>query len=243
MMSNVQLPLYYQLMEKLVKKIEDNTWPEHHKLPSERELCEQYQMSRTTVRKAMELLEQNGYITTKHGKGSFVSPMVYDQSLVNFYSFTNEMKKLGKTPSSQVLDFQKLPCNSEVAAKLKIEEGDEVYEITRLRLADLKPMMYETSFLPVSRFENLTKERLEELPMYEIFSKDYRVQITNAHERFHAVLLEKEIRDIFGISESVPSLRIERTTFENQLVVEYTVSYARGDKFSYSIELNPGNKS
>ncbi|MDR7079480.1 GntR family transcriptional regulator [Neobacillus niacini] len=243
MTHDVRLPLYYQLLEMLVKKIEDNSWPEHHQLPSERELCDHYQMSRTTVRKTMQLLEQNGYIVTKHGKGSFVAPKVYDQSLVNFYSFTNEMKNLGKTPSSQVLGFEKVACNTEIASKLHLEKGEEVYMITRLRLADLEPMMYETSYLPTKRFPNFTKERLEDLPMYEIFSKDYRVQITKAHERFHAVLIEKEVMDILHVPESIPSLRIERSTYENHTVVEYTVSYARGDKFSYSIELNPTNKS
>lgn len=243
MTQDVRLPLYYQLLEILVKKIQDNSWPEHHQLPSERELCDQYQMSRTTVRKTMQLLEQDGYIYTKHGKGSYVAPKVYDQSLVNFYSFTNEMKNLGKVPSSQVLGFEKVSCNSEIASKLHLEKGEEVYVITRLRLADLEPMMYETSYLPTRRFQDLTNDRLEELPMYEIFSKDYRVQITKALEKFKAVLLEKDIMDILHIPEAIPSLRIERTTFENHTVVEYTVSYARGDKFSYSIELNPTNKS
>ena len=232
-----RVPLYYQLMDILMGKIEQGELKEHDRLPSERELCEQYNVSRTTVRQTMQELEKEGLINKEHGKGTFVSPKVINQSLVQFYSFTEEMKKIGKKPSSIVLDFQTVSCESKVAKNMDLSVGELVFRITRLRLADGVPMMYETSFLPVKRFPDLTKEDLEQAPMYNLFRDKYQAIITRANERFKAVTTTEDEAKRLKMSTDEPSLLIERVTFEGTNVIEYTVSIARGDKFSYSVEL------
>ncbi|MBU5214198.1 GntR family transcriptional regulator [Heyndrickxia oleronia] len=232
-----RVPLYYQLMDILMGKIEQGELKEHDRLPSERELCEQYNVSRTTVRQTMQELEKEGLIYKEHGKGTFVSPKVINQSLVQFYSFTEEMKKIGKKPSSIVLDFQTVSCESKVAKNMDLSVGELVFRITRLRLADGVPMMYETSFLPVKRFPDLTKEDLEQAPMYNLFRDKYQAIITRANERFKAVTTTEDEAKRLKMSTDEPSLLIERVTFEGTNVIEYTVSIARGDKFSYSVEL------
>lgn len=232
-----RLPLYYQLMDEIVEQIEKGNLKEHERLPSERELCEMYDISRTTVRQTMQELEKEGYIYKKHGKGSFISPKVYNQSLVSFYSFTEEMKKLGKTPSSNVVSFDIVASENKVAKKLGINPGDLVYKIIRLRLADGEPMLYETSYVPVERFGELTKEELEETPMYELFRQKYDVTITQATETFRAVITRPEEAKHLTIEEGFPSMMLIRTTYEKASVIEYTVTIARGDKFSYTVEL------
>ncbi|WP_299744423.1 GntR family transcriptional regulator [Rossellomorea sp. y25] len=232
-----RLPLYYQLMDELLGKIESGELAEQEQLPSERELCESYKVSRTTVRQTMQELEKGGYIYKVHGKGSYVSPKTYKQSLVEFYSFTEEMKKIGKQPSTKVVSFEKVPCESTIGKKMNLTAEDEVYKITRLRLADRDPMIYETSFVPVGRFQHLTKEELEITPMYEVFRSKYDVNITRALESFNAVSAQAVEADMLTIEEYSPCLRLERITFEENDVIEYTISIARGDKFTYTVEL------
>ncbi|KQL52938.1 GntR family transcriptional regulator [Heyndrickxia shackletonii] len=232
-----RLPLYYQLMDIIQGKIERGELKENDRLPSERELCEMYQVSRTTVRQTMQELEKEGFIYKEHGKGSFVAPKVINQSLVKFYSFTEEMKKVGKIPSSVVVDFQLVPCDAKAAKVLNIPVEDHVYKIIRLRLADDEPMMYETSYLPLVRFPNLRKEDLENIPMYNLFREKYNVVITKANESFKAVMATKEEAAKLKIDTKEPSLLIRRVTYEGNSVIEYTISIARGDKFTYSVEL------
>ena len=112
-----RLPLYYQLMDIIIKKINNGELKEHDKLPSERELCEQYNVSRTTVRQTMQELEKENLIYKQHGKGSFVSPKVINQSLVKFYSFTEEMKKINKAPSTKVINFEVITLRRKVNKK------------------------------------------------------------------------------------------------------------------------------
>lgn len=230
-------PLYYQLMDLIVEKIENGILQEHDKLPSERELCEIYDVSRTTVRQTMQELEKEGYIYKKHGKGSFVSPHVYNQSLVKFYSFTEEMKKYGKSPSSKVVSLLVMECGNKMSKILNIDIEEEVYQITRLRLADGEPMLFETSYIPVHLFPYLTKAQLEQTPMYEIFRKKYNVQITKAVENFRAVATNDKEAQWLQIQAGEPSLLLERITYAKEGVIEYTKTIARGDKFTYTVEL------
>lgn len=116
-----------------------------------------YDMSRITVRNALNELQREGYIYKNHGKGTFVSSNRYKQELINLYSFTEEMKKLNKVPQTQVLSFSKILADSRLAKQLIIEETDEVYQIVRLRLADDEPLMYETSYIPVEKFPDLSE--------------------------------------------------------------------------------------
>ncbi|CAM4242322.1 GntR family transcriptional regulator [Bacillus manliponensis] len=229
-------PLYYQLMDLIVEKIENGSLQEHDKLPSERELCEIYDVSRTTVRQTMQELEKEGYIYKKHGKGSFVSPRIYNQSLVKFYSFTEEMKKYGKVPSSKVISFSVMNCGKKISKILNVDI-EEVYQITRLRLADGEPMLFETSYIPVRLFPHLTKGELEQTPMYEIFRTKYKVQITKAVENFRAVVTNDENARWLQIQAGEPSLLLERITYAKEGVIEYTKTIARGDKFTYTVEL------
>lgn len=231
------MPLYLQLMDIIVDMIEEGNLKEDVQLPSERELCEVYDISRSTVRQAIQELEKEGYIYRLHGKGTFISPKMFKQNLLKFYSFTEEMKKLGKIPSSMVLDFDIINTNEKLAKKMGLNIGDKVYIFTRLRLADNEPMMLETSYVPCYRFPGLTKELLEENPMYDIFSKIYDVSITSAEEIFQTVVTRDNEAKLLRYSFSLPSMMIERTTYEMKNVVEYTKSVARGDRFKYSVVL------
>lgn len=235
--KNSKLPLYMQLVDIIMAKIEEGGYLEHDKLPSERELCELYDVSRITVRQTLQELEREGFIYKKHGKGSFVAPKIFDQSLLNLYSFTEEMKKLNKTPSSNVLDFELVQCSERLAAKLEIADGEGAYKVTRLRLADGEPLIYENSYVPASLFPGLTKTELENTPMYDIFREKYGVELTRAVEKFVAVKTRQEEAKWLKVSSDTPSMMIKRYAYSREQVIEYTTSIARGDKFYYTVEL------
>lgn len=235
--KNSKVPLYLQLMEALIKKIERQDYQENEKLPSERELCEIYNLSRITVRQALQELEHEGYIYKQHGIGTFVASKLYNQKLAQLYTFTREMEKLGKEPSTQVLSFEVIAIDERLAVKMGLKPLDEVYKVIRLRLADGNPLMYETSYIPTKVFPNLSKAQMEERPMYDIFYEDYQIDLTRATERFSAALIRKEEVDYLGTKINQPAMLIKRYAYHNDMLIEYTNSVARGDKFAYTAEL------
>lgn len=230
-------PLYLQLMNILIDIIE-NTLEENEQILSEREICEIYDVSRTTVRQAMDELEKEGYIYKVHGKGTFVSPRRMNQDLISFYSFTEEMKKLGKKPKSEVTGFEIIQAGDKISSIFKISSEDLLYKISRIRMADGIHMLYETTYLPFNRFKGITREQLEEKPMYDVLIKEFNARLTSAEEFFQPILTNKLEGIYLDIKEGSPSLKIERLTYENESVIEYTVSVARGDKFKYRVKLN-----
>ena len=235
--KNSRTPLYLQLMNILIDKIE-NKLEEDTQIPSEREICEVYDVSRTTVRQAMDELEKEGYIYKVHGKGTFVSPKRMNQDLSAFYSFTEEMKKLGKEPSSEVTGFEVVQAGEHIRDMFKMGKEDLLYKISRIRKADGIHMMYETTYIPYDRFKGITREKLENKPLYDILAKEYNVRISSAEEYFRPILTNKIESVYLDIKEGSPSLKIERFTYEKGEVIEYTVSVARGDKFKYRVRLN-----
>lgn len=232
-----RIPLYAQLIDIIVGKINSGELKENDKLPSERELCDLYDVSRTTIRQAMIELENEGYIYKEHGKGSFVSPKTYTQSLVKMYSFTEEMRKLGKNPRAEIISFSIVPSSAKVAKKLSIEEADLIYQLIRLRLADDEPIMYEVTYLPMHLLPNLTLADLQSQSLYEIFQNIYHLSVNSALESFKAVRVT-DIEATYLLDDvGSPAMKIERLAFADSRAVEYTISIARGDKYVYTTEL------
>lgn len=232
--KNSKIPLYIQLADIFIENIEKNM-NENDKLDTEREISKQYSLSRVTVRQALDYLQKNGYIYKIQGKGNFVCERTMEQNLTKFYSFSEDMRKKGKIPTTEILTFEIVEVDEKIASKLKLKENDLVYKIARIRLADSIPMIYEISYLPYKRFEDLNKKMLEESSMYDVFKKNYHTKITYAEELFRPILVNKLESIYLKIKEGECALKVERLTYENQQIIEYTVSITRGDKFKYRV--------
>ena len=238
--KNSRIPLYIQLMEILVDEIE-NHMEENDQLPSEREICEKYGLSRTTVRQAISELERDGYVYKQHGKGTYVAPRKVNQNLARFYSFTEEMKRLGKKPVSNVLSFKVMEADKKIARKMKRSEGDHVYEFVRLRLADDIPMLLETTYVPHDLFPGIRKEDLESMSLYDMLRTRFGVKPTMAEEVFRPVVTRDDEAKLLQIPVEIPSLKVERFTYDGDIIVEYTNTIARGDLFEYRVRLENKN--
>lgn len=229
-------PLYDQLVDILRDKIENEMEP-GDLLPSERELSECYGLSRTTVRLALKELETLGLITRKHGKGTFVSDLSGDaMNLMTNYSFTEQMRDVGRVPKTVDLDFEVREATKSVADRMGLHLGDKVLYMRRLRLADGVPMMVERTYVPARLFMGLTKEDLAGKSLYAIIENDYHETIRVAEEEFFATVARKDDAEVLGISEGAPVLQLSRVTHNDEnVVIEYTHSVARADQFKYKI--------
>ncbi|NJD01194.1 MAG: GntR family transcriptional regulator [Ruminiclostridium sp.] len=174
-MLDEKLPvsLYYQLKEILIKKIKGNEWPVNTRIPTERELCELYRVSRITVRQALDELEKGGYLYRKQGKGTFVTIPKLEQRLGSFYSFSEEIRKMGAVPEANILEFIILESSDRISEILKIERGGKVYGINRLRKADKEPFAVETSYIPVAVAPGLVRESVEKDGLYNTLKTAY----------------------------------------------------------------------
>lgn len=229
-------PLYSQLSLALMDYIVNHAQI-HQKMLSEREICREYQVSRTTVRSALKELENLGYIYKRQGKGTFVSSLWKErQNLSEGYSFTDQMKELGKQPETNVLSFERFPADALLAQQLGISEGESVIRLERLRMADSITMMYETTYLPDSLFPTLSADSVRQKPLYEIFSTEFQQSIKYADEVFSASIVTSQEATLLHTKPNAACLRLKRTTFNKEnRIVEFTLSVARSDQFVYKV--------
>ncbi|WP_239257288.1 GntR family transcriptional regulator [Listeria ilorinensis] len=232
---NSRIPLYLQLMDAVIEAIQSGEYSAGERLPSERELCDKYGVSRITVRQAMQELERENYIVKRHGKGTFVADKTDPQNLIHLFSFTEEMKRLGHEPTTRVIEFNKIAASERIARKLQVAENDPIYELVRLRLADDKEMMFERTYLSQAMFPELTKEQIEAKPMYDVFA-GYGIVITRAVEEFKATLLQKDEAKLLNQSRNSAGMMINRFGYADQRLVEYTITIVSNQDFYYRIE-------
>lgn len=231
-----QVPLYSKLSLKLMDYIKTKGQL-HQKMLSEREICKLYGVSRTTVRTALKELETLGYIYKRHGKGTFISSQWKErQNLLEGYSFTEQMRELGKQPSTLITAFDQYAADSYIAQQLGIKQREKIIRLKRIRLADNIPLMKETTFLPFYLFSTLTKDALKNRSLYEVFSTDFHQHIVYADEEFSASILSKNEAKIFNCNPRDACLRLKRTSVNRENhTIEFTISVARSDQFFYKV--------
>lgn len=223
--------LYSKLIDDLMGAI--STMEKGEKLPSERQLCDDYDVSRTTVRRAIGSLVNAGILYQVQGKGTFVRESD-KENLSNYYSFTEQTRKNGKIPKSLVLSFEIRKADTNEKEVFDKDGDFNIIVFTRLRLADDIPMMYETTMIPYERFKEIDKELLENKPLYDIFEEDYNSKIYNIKERFLASSISSQVAETMKLENNSPCLKIRRLLYDlEDELIEYTESYARADVFYY----------
>ncbi|MDM5326263.1 GntR family transcriptional regulator [Neobacillus sp. CF12] len=232
------IPLYYQLKEILLENIESGNWKPDDMIPSEIQLQQEYNISRNTVKKALDELVQEGWLTRIQGKGTFVSAPKIEQSLTNFYSFSKVMKKRGLNPRDIILEFKENDPRLGISKKLQISDHKKVYELKRLRCSGDDPIILETSFIPKDLFPNLSVKMLENNSLYDVMQNKYGIYVTKAKEIFEPVLIRSHESMILQVGEGNPALLLERIAYDNQGVpVEFCRSLIRGDRCRFYTEL------
>lgn len=205
------------------------------KLLSERAIANKLNISRYTVRQALNELEKMGYIYKVHGKGTFVSKKAVPTALNKVYSFTEQMKSLGKTPETDLLEFKICDSDQSVASKLKIHSGDKIIRFKFLRKADKIPMMVEQTYLPFVKFPTLVIGDIESNSLYSVMKNKFNQKVHLVSESICAKLISPNNADLLNVNHNSPCLEVKRTSYnQTQEPIEYTICIARSNPFTYN---------
>lgn len=154
--------VYKRVVHDLKKRILSGEFA-NKKLPDERSLSDSYQISRSTVKRAMNILADQGIVFKKRGAGTFINPLYLKNQSVFRYEgknlgITDSFQVGGSQPKSQLLDFEVIAATPEIRQDLFLEDSDFVYRIKRLRLFDDKPIIIETGYIPIKILPALTPD-------------------------------------------------------------------------------------
>jgi len=205
-------------------------------LPSERQLCDEYSVSRITVREAVGQLVADGLLVRVHGKGTFVAARQV-RSQLHLASFHEDMRKLGLAPSTAVLSAKEEALPGDSAAALRADARDMGYHIRRLRLAGGLPMSIDDSWFAARRLPGLLTHDLS-ASLYELLEREYALVIDQAEQTVGAQQADTAIAALLGIDVGAPVLAFDRISFSNAQPVEHTRSYYRGDRYQVQMSLS-----
>lgn len=230
-------PRYAQLRRRIEEAISSGVFQPNSALPPERELAEITELSRVTVRKAIQELVGDGLVEQRQGSGTFVREPVarMEQSLSRLTSFTEDMAKRGMNTTSKWLERGVFAPTPLEASTLDLGLMGEVARIYRLREADGRPMALERASLPLDILPNPLEVKSS---LYEVL--DHRgMRPIRATQKISAINVEGREAELLGVSEGAAGLSIERTSFlENGRVAELTRSLYRGDAYYFAAELS-----
>jgi GntR family transcriptional regulator len=231
------IPMYAQIEEELKRRIKDGEVAVGSAIPSERELTEQFGVSRMTVRQSITNLVNEGLLYREKGRGTFVASPKVEQPLNGLTSFTEDMKARGLTPSNKVIRFEKAQPEPDIAQELQLAAGDEVYTVERIRYANEKPMALERTYLPVKLFPILNEQALDG-SLYSLIEQDQQQSISHASQRMEAALVRKEEAELLQIAMPSAILIIERVSYlTNGTPFEVVRSIYRADRYKFITEI------
>jgi GntR family transcriptional regulator len=207
-------------------------------IPPESELCHTYQVSQITARQALDNLVSDGLIFRQRGRGSFVAQPAIETSLSRIVSFTEDMRSRGYEPGSQVVFAGVVAAEPAIAQKLKIEPGDELAQLNRLRFADGQPLSVERSSLVHELCPDVLAGDYEANSLRVMLFTEYGLKLVRAEQSIRALSANKALAPLLAISPGDPLLVVERVSFtQTNVAVEYLQIYYRADRYVFHVEL------
>ena len=233
-------PQYYILKKVLEEKIENEEFPADEPIPSERELMEMYQVSRITVRKAVDELVNEGYLYKIQGKGTYVKTDERSSNLFAITSCTEDVVRMGMKPTKKVMVAELVYANAKRAKALEITQEERVFMLGRILFADQEPLNYTVTFLPEKLFPGIDRHSFDRESLYQVLQEEYGVRLTKARRTIEAILARDEVAEYLDIEEGSPIILFRCVTYGivngKEIPVENFKCYYRTDKFKFYID-------
>lgn len=227
---------YEQIALDIQKKINKGEYLPNDQLPLEKEMCEHYNVSRITIKKAMDKLVMNGSVVKRRGAGTFVKDVDYEEikdisTSGQFNGFYDT--HIGEKVTSKIIEFRVVNPSEEIANKLKMEKEDFVYYICRVRYADDVPFVLEYTYMPIHVISGIKKEILKG-SIYKYIEEELNLKIKSAHRTVRALMPNDLEREELKMEENMPLLQVEQIAFlDNGQPFEYSKSNHRADKCEF----------
>ncbi|QMW24434.1 GntR family transcriptional regulator [Sandaracinobacteroides saxicola] len=227
------LPLHVRLKDEIIRGVRSGRFQAGSPILSERELCEHYAVSRTTVRKAIADLVHAGWLYSVSGKGTFVASPPLKQEIEPLVGFSADLRRQGLSVETRVLTFQRIDADDDLARLLDVRAGSAIVQLSRLRRVAGSPMAVQTVFIPEHRCPGILGFDLAARSLYDILRQDYDLRLTSGTTSIEAGLADGCERDHLELPDPSPVLRTQQVTLlDDGSTIELCRSSFHGRHFS-----------
>lgn len=242
---NSSEPYYIQIKEKIKEAIKSGEYSAGEKIPSERELCELFDVSRITVRQAVQEGVNEGFLYTVHGKGTFVKEQeekAIKQNLTEFCTFQNTIISKGLTPGTRILEKKIINNTLALSRVLDLSMDKSVYNLKLLGTADGEPYSFYDSYFDNNLGKEIfelceeMKKNKEAFTTLDIYKKIPRVKPVTVEQIFEAKSADEKKSNLLDIEIGAPIFLVTSIIYdENDIPLEYREAYYRSDEYKFYI--------
>lgn len=236
---NLMMPKYYIIKNKIIDMINSEEFSEDGIIPSERELMSRFNVSRITVKRAIDELVNEGYLYRIQGKGTFIKSDEGNHDLVSLMSCTEDIIRMGMTPSKKLIHHSVLEADVVRIKRLQLIKGDLVLMLKRVYYADNEPLNYTTTYLPCKIFPGIEDYDFGKESIYDVIENKYGVKITKTQRTLEAVLAMDDVADYLELEQKEPVILFRAVTMGvangKEIPIETFKSYYRTDRFKFYI--------
>ena len=236
-MSQEALPLYLQIADELRQNIQESLFRVGDRLPTEAELSERFGVNRHTLRRAMEVLRQEGIVDVERGRGTFVVSAPITVPIGRRVRFNESLKAQSLQPQSQVLQVTEITADHQLAKQLEVSVGEPVVLYERLTLTDEVPLSIASSYFPSAHFPGLAAHCQTYRSISLMLQTEYGCDHIRQSTRLSARLARVPDARLLRMPATKPILLSESLNINQKgIVIEYGVTRFRGDRMELVIE-------
>ncbi|HAK38654.1 GntR family transcriptional regulator [Streptococcus sp.] len=231
------VPAYIRIHDAIKKEIDEGVWEIGQRLPSERDLADDYEVSRMTLRQAITLLVEEGILERRVGSGTYVASHRVQEKMRGTTSFTEIVRSQGKTPSSQVVSYQRKPANETEIQQLQLKPSDYVVRMERVRYADNVPLVFEVASIPEKLIREFKREDITEHFFQTLTDNGY--EIGKSQQTIYAKNASERVANYLKVPKNHAVLALTQVSyFTDGRPFEYVHSQYVGDRFEFYLENN-----
>jgi GntR family transcriptional regulator len=237
---NHPTPKYYKIYEELLNQIRDGKYKENDLFPSDTELVKIYNVSRGTVREAIKLLIQQGYLVREQGKGTFVTYKKIRQDPDKLIGFTELMRQHNLKPSARIIEKEVSYPPAHISHIMHLEPQKKVVRVVRLRFGDGQPLIIERSFFNHDLFKPILGEDLEENSIFELLYELTDTRLGNAQQSIEAISAGRQELQLLEVEPGTPLLLIKRLIqTKKDDYFQYSEDVYRSDRIHFATNTPP----
>lgn len=232
-----KVPPKDQAIERIEWFIKEHDLKPSSKIPSERNLSDMFNLSRTTIRSAINRLIIEGKLYTMNGSGTYVADPKLKINLHGLRSTTETINETKNELKTRVISYRIFEANKSISKKFKTVLGHKFFELTRCRYINGAPVFYEISTTDYERFPNIESHDFSTESLFEVLEKEYGVRIFKGHESLGITFATDIEAKYLKIEEKTPVYITNGVNMdENDQVTEYSKIIVRADKVCYTVQ-------
>jgi GntR family transcriptional regulator len=229
------VPRYLQIAEVLRRELRG----EGERIPSEHQLCARFDVSRPTVRQALDVLVQEGLLYRQAGRGTFSTPVLGSDRRLRVIGSVGDMIALGEETWFKLVSREVVPLAANIAQALRLPPGSSAYRVVGVRHADDGPFQHVTAYVPTAIGEALSDEDLSKTSLIGAIERQLGMPIKVMEQVVDAVLAPRHVAELLQLRPRTPLLLFERTYFAaSGEPVEHAITYQSGRRYPYRVMLS-----